>query len=433
MKKNILIISATPIRNDTNMGKTLKSLFNDFNEFNLYQLYFSPEKPNLNICKSYYQIHEKQLLKSFFGLVKTKCGTVISVSDIELETYSKITKNNLYFTQRKNRIDIKILRELIWGIAYWKNKKLKNWINEIKPDIIFTIMHDNNMITRFVKSLSSKMNIPVIMFITDDYYNDFIISHNPIRKIYYSRRKRLNNELGKNVKYLIGCSEKATNYFKRELNIKNGCTIYTPSNTDLWNIKNKKSKPNSILKIRYFGNLGIGRNDVLKYIGKTLQIINKDGMKAQLEIYSSVTDKYIIDSLNIDNGSRYMGWVYGDQYIDLLKNSDIVVHVESNDESMMKRTWISVSTKIADYLGAGKCILAVGPNSLASIDHLKNAACVVTDLSQLLENLSELINNENLRDELAYKSRELSFQEHNSKIINKKFKNIFKNIISERL
>ncbi len=50
----------------------------------------------------------------------------------------------------------------------------------------------------------------------------------------------------------------------------------------------------------------------------------------------------------------------------LFQDAGVVVHVESFDESMVRRTWVSVPTKIADYLGAGKCILAIGSKELVS-------------------------------------------------------------------
>lgn len=430
MKKKILIITGTPMRNDTNIGKTLKAFFSNFDDFELHQLYFSPESPNLNICKSYYQICEKELLKNRLGLFNDSCGNIIKKEDVNL-FLKKPEMNNYFLKKRKNNIGIKIGRELIWNISHWKNKRLKNWIDEIKPDVIFTIMQDVNAITQFITTVSSCHKIPVIMFVTDDYFNDFIISKNPVRKLYYFRRKKLNSQLAKNIKYLIGCSDKATHYFKEQLKIKNYCTFYTPSNPEYWQLKNQQKKENDIIQIRYFGNLGIGRDKILREIGKALQKLNSDGMKAKLEIYSSVTDKEIIQSLNVVNGSEFKGWTYGKEYIDLLQKSDIVVHVESFDVEMIKRTWVSVSTKISDYLGAGKCILVVGPPNLASIEHLQNAACVVTDISKLLPALSKVIEDKEYRKQLEIKSRSLSKIEHNAEIINQQLKDVINYVITK--
>lgn len=79
---------------------------------------------------------------------------------------------------------------------------------------------------------------------------------------------------------------------------------------------------------------------------------------------------------------------------------------------MIRRTWVSVSTKIADYLGVRKCILAIGSKELASIDHIKDAAYVVNSLDSLRDKVTNLISDDVLREEKQKKARELAMKEH---------------------
>lgn len=423
--KKILIVTGTPIRIDTNMGKTLQTLFSNFNKAEIIQLYFSPETPNVDMCFSYYRICEKQLIKSFFGVLTSKCGGKILPS-LEGKNAIRPEKNALIFTKFKSNALMRWGREIIWNFTNWKNKNFIKWLEEEKPSVIFSIMHDVNSITETVIWIAKKYNIPVVLFVTDDYYNDGEQSNNLIRKLYYKKRQSLNRELAKYCTTVIGCSEKAANYFSNELNIQKKEVLYTPSANMYLEMPYKKQSNDRPLKIRYFGNLGLGRWKILKELGNVLRRINENKKTSVciLEVYSSVTDQDIIKELNIENGCIYKGWVYGDSYLSLLQETDIAVHVESFDEAMIRRTWVSISTKIADYLGAGKCILGIGSKELASIDHIKDVACIVDNINTLEEKLLNLISSPELRKKNQEKARALALKSHNRERICEKVKDI---------
>lgn len=404
-----LIISGIPFRSDTNSGKTLQTLFSKFNKEELCQLYFSPDIPNLDMCNSYYQICEKQMIKSGFGFIKKNCGGEVS----PIKDNKKRIENPGCLSKNKDDILIRIGREFIWSFSKWRNRRFKDWLHRENPDVIFTIMHDVNHATAAVRWIADYLKIPVILYITDDYYNDFNASFNILRALYFRRRKVLNKELAKYCNYLIGISETASVYFSKELGIKQYATIYTPSSELCTKLPLHRQSDNN-LRIRYFGNLSLQRWEVLRKLGIELsKNNNSSNIKAILEVYSNCNDSQIIKSLTIDNGCIFKGWTCGDEYFSLLQSADIVVHVESFNPSMIKRTWASVSTKIADYLGAGKCILAIGPSSIASIVYLKDLACVVSNIDELDVDLHNIIKNLNYRNELQLKARDKSSLNHN--------------------
>lgn len=413
--KKVLIVSATPMRNDTNMGKTLSTLFSDFEKNELVQLYFNPSLPNVDICSSYYQICEKQIINSGFGIKKDKCGGEI----FPLNEKISYKENALVLTRRKGTIVVRWLRECVWYIGKWKNKNFLNWLDREKPDIIFSIMHDTNYAPKAVAWIAEKINVPVVLFVTDDYYNDSQEKKSLLRRLYYKQRKTANKKLAKYCSTIIGCSEKAAEYFSVELNIKNKKVFYTPSAKEYTELPYRLQSNQGLIKIRYFGNLGLGRWKMLQSLGLMIQKINENKKQAILEVYSAVTDTLITNELNIKNGCEFKGFVIGDEYMSLLQSADIAVHVESFDTNMIQRTWVSISTKIADYLGAGKCILAIGSEKLASIQHIQDAACIVTDLDDLENKLDFLIKNVNYRTELQNKARSLSREKHDICVIRK--------------
>lgn len=223
----ILLITGTPARTDTNTGKTLITLFSDFEKDELLQLYFSPESPNTELCSSYYQINEKQMIQSFFGILTNKCGSVIAPS-MTGENAKIPEKNALILTKYKGNALVRWGREFIWTITKWKNKSFRCWLENEKPDVIFSIMQDTNGATKAVKWIAEKYHIPVIMFVTDDYYNDAKEEKSMLRKLYYRNRKKVNKELASYCNMLVGCSEQAKEFFLESLKISKGGGIIYP-------------------------------------------------------------------------------------------------------------------------------------------------------------------------------------------------------------
>ena len=59
----VLIISHCQLSVEYSIGKTLASLFSAFNKNELCQLYVHTGLPDIDICKSYYRLTDKDVLK----------------------------------------------------------------------------------------------------------------------------------------------------------------------------------------------------------------------------------------------------------------------------------------------------------------------------------------------------------------------------------
>ena len=62
----ILIISHNPLSTYQNMGKTMLSLFHAFDKNELCQLYIYPSLPDVDSCKSFFRITDKDILRSYY-------------------------------------------------------------------------------------------------------------------------------------------------------------------------------------------------------------------------------------------------------------------------------------------------------------------------------------------------------------------------------
>jgi hypothetical protein len=85
--------------------------------------------------------------------------------------------------------------------------------------------------------------------------------------------------------------------------------------------------------------------------------------------------------------------------MEILAKADIVLHAESFAKKEIRKTRLSFSTKIIDCMQSGSCLLAIGPESTASIRFLQGegiAETIVTDdVSDIEARLLRLIQDEN--------------------------------------
>lgn len=423
----VLIITSAPIRSNNNIGKTLIAMLSGFKKSELAELYFNPILPNVDFATKYYRVNEKQIIKSCFGLRKKECGGEV----YPILSTKNMIGNSYNLTKYKNSLPVRLIREFLWDRTAWKNNSLKQWLDEVKPNVIFTTLQDINSLIKAVDWIADYTNCFIVLFVTDDYYNDPLKSNNIFRKNYYKTRQKLDKRLAKRVKVILGCSNYATIFFRNCLNICGKCeTVYTPTTEYYLSLPLHKQSKRKLV-IRYFGNMSLGRWEILEKLGKTLQTINVKNKKAILEVYSAEENPEAIEALTIPNCCTFKGYVAGDEYACLLQSADITVHVESFDYEIKNRTWLSVSTKIADYLGAGKCILAIGPRDLASMEHLKGASCVVDDLSKLKKSVEGLLLDSKLRSEFQIKARELALEYHDINKIKEQVRNAVENASSE--
>ena len=414
----VLIISGLPFRNDSNLGKTLSTMFGGFRPEELAQLYFSPQKPNVKICSSYYQVNEKQLLYSFGGLLEKKNGRVINSSEIS-EKYEEPESNPSAILSIRHYSIIPLLRDVLWLVSKWKTKKLKKWLSDVNPDCVFCTLPNTVRSCKIVNYVAERCDCPVILFVTDDYYNDPNLHSGFIRSFYYHWLQLSIDSISSHLKYVVGCSEMAAQEFGNKYKVPYEA-VFTPSGLEYTSLRIHHQSSLSPVIFRYFGNLGLERWKPLKELGLAISDYNNGENKAILEVYSNNLYPDAIAQLDIPNGCIFKGWVHGEEYLDLLESADVAVHVESFSEEMCRRTRLSISTKIADYLGAGKCILAIGRQDLASIQHLKNVACVANDLHNLQGFIKRLVEDSEYRSHLSTKSRELAHDQHSSDIVSQK-------------
>lgn len=254
--------------------------------------------------------------------------------------------------------------------------------------------------------------MPIVSYICDEYY--FIEKKSGFLWNYHHKKlvNTMDTFYSKTDQIISICKELSTLY-----NDKFHCkttTICTGSRIQNLNKKNNINPKT----ISYFGNIvGYQRYESLIDIAKCLEELNiENKTKYSLNIYSADTDEFVIKKLNKFNTINFKGYISGKDFDQAFENSDILLHVESFNKDTIEQVKNSVSTKIADSLSSGICLLAYGPEGIASINHLKRNQCafVATNYIELRQVLNTIFNDASRREKVIENALNVANKYHNS-------------------
>jgi hypothetical protein len=410
----ILIISSTPWDDNNSFGSSFSNIFGGNSNYEIANIYCQFGLPNTKVCKHFFQITEKGIVQALLGK-QSYSGK--QIFQLEKEDLLGITLSNkeTKFVNKLKGIRWQLffwMRDLIWSTGKWKSKPMDDFITDFQPDLIILPIYYStylNTIGLYAQKLSK---VKMVGYISDDCYTLKHFSLSPLFWIdRFIKRQYVKKAIDQcEILYTI------TETQKKEYNLifGNKCKVLSKGG-DFDNFKHKKTTLNNPIKLVYTGNLGMGRWKSLVKIGEALQIINNNGIKTELYIYSQTPlSDSSMRKLQIKDTVYFMGGIPASIVKDVQSDADILVHVESFELSERNSARLSFSTKIVDYLEAGRCIVAVGWKKTGAIEYLteNDAAIVITDLNQIYSQLSNLINDKQRIFDYGVKGFELGKKNH---------------------
>lgn len=415
------------MRKDNTIGNTYSNLFDNMQNVEFFSVYGKSGRPNQKFVSRCFHITEKELIKNLLN----KNYSVGQEIEIEDEN-DKIFKNGkLLNTAKKLRFEIFFfIRDFIWKIGRWKSKELKTFIEDVNPDLIFAPLDNSIPLNNLVQYVQKHLNCKLALYAWDDMYTLNCFSLSPFFWLKRFHSRKIMRKTVKQCNKLYVISEKQKQVYEKSFN----CICEVLYKGFEFNEKPKNSMKKSPLKLLFTGNLAYGRYIPLAMIARALQNINKDGVKAQLYVYSQTPlKKSVIAKLNVDNSSFFMGAISHKETMRMQNEADILLHVESFEKSTKSSVWLSFSTKLVDYFYQSKCVFAVGPSDVASIDYLikNDAAIVVTNKNEIEDKLRLIVENPDIVSEYGVKAWECGKGNHQIKEIQNRLYRDFEDILNE--
>lgn len=409
---------------------TISSLVSVFPPENVASLSIRASKSDSKVASRYFHIIEGRVIRSIlhpstitgeaYTSLDNKCN-----KDIEAETRRYSRKFSF------GRFIFVLMREILWKLGHWKSTELDRFVAEFNPDVLFfpieSYIHFNRINQYFIKKYQPKR---VVGYMWDD---NFTYKQHRFDLFYFIHRFWLR----KSVKSLIHSCDVvfAINpKLKRELDAEygiNSILLTKPINNHNTLDLTEVHEP---IRMIYSGKLVIGRDKSIADIVDAIRIVNKEKQRIILDVYSGTPlSSKMRAKIDVPGCCNLKGFVPQNKVVEEQQIADVLLFVESLTKQDMSAR-LSFSTKITDYLSAGKCILAVGNKDLAPIDYfIENDSAVVCCTKDVIFNqLISIIENNDTISSYAYKAHRCGEINHNKEEIINKFRSAIMGGIKEQ-
>lgn len=422
----VLVISHNVFSSTGNMGKTMTHMLAGIPPEQLAQLYFHQEIPTQRCCLRYFRITDSEVLRSVF--TRRAGGRAFGAEDIDTTAAaSRTDRGNLarvYRFSRRRTPLIYLLRNGMWFLGKWKTAALLKWAKDFRPDVIFFAAGDYAFSYHVTLSLAEYLHVPVVMWCADDYYLSPARPHSLFQQLQCRHLRELARRATEQSRAIVTISDKMEEDYARlfgfplqTVRIAADCNPYALPSAQRTGIV-------------YAGNLGLNRIVPLAALGRALKRAALPSLPA-IDVYTGEQDPAILRQVTEENGLHYCGSVSASEIERLLGRSRFLIITEAFDKKSARRTKYSLSTKIAESLCSGACLLAYGPAQIASIDYLQkhNAARILHSADELPAALQELNGRPDVYEQYVSAARELAAQCHEQKTNDAIMRGIFRKAI----
>jgi len=413
----ILLINAFVIGENTGTGQTFKNIFADYPKDKILQ--FCVEERNIkNYLSPITTIYSKREYYPIDNFIRN--NKVISF--FRNRTYADAGSFPVFHADTKVTIK-SALHDFLRGILDMSKISLPTSlirsIDDFAPEVIYTC-GASIRILKITNFFAERYNINIILHLMDDwpetiYTTSFLSSF--AHKIILKEMKKVNGRSLQNFAISPMLAKKYSNIFNKP---------YIPLMNPAVEITEKPIENNSqVIRFTYTGSLSLNRWQSLLEIANVLQKLRNSGVNNEFHLYvPSNLNTEENSKLFSKKGATLFDYVPSNEVSKVLAKSDVLVFTESFEERIVSFTELSLSTKIPEYMGAGKPILAFLPSSLFSSEYIqeKEVGLVTNNIQELEEIAIRLITDLHLRRTLAENSIRCALNEHSLDIAWQKLK-----------
>lgn len=423
----VLIISAEVWQDGTNGGNVLSNMFTE-SGFEIAQIYCNPGEPKNSLCTRYYQMTDSMVLRSFARHKPIgKSFDTDSRRETEAKPAAERPNEGFYSFFRLNRMGVfYAARNIAWNLSNWKNEKLRSFILDFDPDIIFAPCYGNVFMLKLTRYAAELTGEKVISYISDDSYTLRQFNLSPF---YWVNRFQVRHQLRKTFPYYsLVYTMTETQKEQCESDFGANMKILLKS-VDAAQIR-PKEQVNQPIRIVYAGGIYLNRYKTLSALASAIEAVNDKHQKPCfcLDIYTSNEQTGEIKAALNHAGTAIHAAVSQAELKQIYADSDIALHVESFDLKNRLTVRMSFSTKITDCLGSGSAVMAICDEKQGGFQYLKenDTAICVSEPSKLPEVLEGITKNPSILLEYAEKARRCCVKNHDAKAIHQMIRDDFK-------
>lgn len=398
----VLVISNNSFSLSNSNGRTLGLLFKGWPKEKLAQFCITTDGPDWDICDNYFCASDRQVMKRTLSLRGVKRDDLK-----EYQTYTRVPK-----TKRIKRTPIKsLVRHYMWRLGIWRRGDFNDWVATFSPEIVIIQSGDTAFTHDLARGIATQYQAKLVFFNTEGVYflkGNYLykgfcdrIFFPLYRHIYQSSYRRA-----------MQCASYA--FYLNDIIKQDNDSVFDVPGKVIYNTSSLSPMPFVFNQeapiISYFGNFGFDRSKALIEFAQVLSEINKC-FKLQVYGPASSEDAALFSSCD---AIEYKGFISYEKVIDVIKQSDLLVHVESNNPSYLEILRYGFSTKIADCLSSGKPFILFASEEIACARYIMENECAwfANTKGGLKKTLIELLSNEKKRKEISENAQKVATANH---------------------
>lgn len=427
-----VLILNQPFTTDTGGGITLSNLIRGWDKDKLavacsgYELQTNID---LSLCDQYYQLGEKEHKWVFpFNLIKRKYPS----GPIQLKITA--SKGNGVETTPVSKLRVKLIMNVFYPVleylglfhaasTYRLSPEFCQWMDEFKPDVIYAQASDRGTIA-FCNAVQAYLQKKMVFHMMDDWPT--VISSRGLLKNYW--RQKIDAEfrglLSKTSTFLSISDYMAEEYEQRYG--KQSLAFHNPINIEFWKqFQRTDYFLNQQVCILYAGRIGLGIQDSLMTIAKTIERLNAEmNVSIQFVIQTSEAPEWI----NNYSCVLHRKYVAYQDLPRMFAEADFLILPYDFSPKASKYIKYSMPTKASEYMASGTPIIIFAPEDTALVRYAQaeNWAAVVTEnkMESLSQSLQYLIQNEPARKTLAEAAKNIAESRHSVQEVSGAFKDL---------
>jgi hypothetical protein len=410
-------------------------LFQGWPKRALAQIVYANIQPGFDVCDQYWVLSKTSILLGTAGLAGDK--SLSGTGELTDTIYDPVAAHAFEARPRIERMlsglssSIRTpIGEAILRLPSVQSRLLAGWIRRFAPDVVFT-MGGLGPILRLAARIAQSERVPLIPYFTDDWVNCIYPSglfHSTLRRSFVhwfrrcldlsTTRLTISDAMSREYERRYG------GRFEAFMNLTE-CFEATPE------------PERACTRLCFIGSLEPNRWQPLRSIGMALAKLRERGILGQLVIYS-FPEEFQRFGKHFEGCEAIVarGTAAPDQVRSLQLDANVLVHVESFDEASQLLTRLSLSTKIPQYLMAGRCILAFGPAGGASCRYVADSGAGIAvsadNQDALCAGLEGLLTRPALRLKYAARARQTAVTRHNPVTERERFRMIVAEVHSQR-
>ncbi len=412
----VLVICFHSLNSHSGTGIVFSNLFGSWPKDSLAQIYGELQPPDSNTCERILRLSVENVVldRVFRRLLGQKA--VAQLGSTPQPQFVEAVCGSFAWRYRMRS-----------ALAAWADivpfdfdSELTTWLKNFAPEVIFTNLGGIRQM-RLATRISKLTGARIVTYFNDDWPSTHFAGDilTKIPRLFLQRE--LSRVISRTVAGAAASSAMATEYQQR---------FGLPFEPFMYCFSSPSVRPlpplTEEVRFCYVGGLHLDRWRSLAAIGKVAAQLRASGHGIRFLVYAPEADLRKYGTLLSAAGVEVMGSLRAEEVQAVLVQSHVLVHVESFHEQLRRYTRLSFSTKLPQYLAAGRPVLAWGPAQLASCRYIaetRTGVVVGEQREDLVQNaITMLATDSELRKAMGRRAWSTAKDKHDPISMRKRFR-----------